>query len=214
VCRGNTNDGSKAGRAGIATGAKGSSNAVRGNVSDVGDIWGDFRRKNVEIGVLNWISASCNHVSLPRLDNLPFGEDLSPRGARVRGEDSGEVEGAYRGISIYKTHVKRLVQECTLFAFSVSSNDGRLAFLGSCMITETIHVVELGTEPTRSVCAYRVSRIRRVSAFAVARDPGAVYINQIGTITPIAVGGDEDVCAGGGILLGRVLPLVVDVGGG
>lgn len=112
MCRGNTNDGSKAGRAGIATGAKGSSNSVRGNVSDVGDIWGDFRRKNVEIGVLNWISASCNHVSLPRLDNLPFGEDLGPRGARVRGEDSGEVEGA-------------------LFAFSVSSNDGGLAFLGS-----------------------------------------------------------------------------------
>jgi hypothetical protein len=111
VCRGNTNDGSKAGRAGIATGAKGSSNSVRGNVSDVGDIWGDFRRKNVEIGVLNWISASCNHVSLPRLDNLPFGEDLGPRGARVRGEDSGEVEGACRGISIYKTHVKRLVQD-------------------------------------------------------------------------------------------------------
>jgi len=112
VCRGNTNDGSNAGRAGIATGAKGSSNSVRGNVSDVGDIWGDFRRKNVEIGVLNWISASCSHVSLPRLDDLPFGEDLGPRGARVRGEDNGEVEGA-------------------LFAFSVSSNDGRLAFLGS-----------------------------------------------------------------------------------
>lgn len=96
----------------MATGAKGSSNSVRGNVSDVGDIWGDFRRKKVEIGVLNWISASCSHVSLPRLDNLPFGEVLGPRGARVRGEDSGEVEGA-------------------LFAFSVSSNEGRLAFLGS-----------------------------------------------------------------------------------
>jgi hypothetical protein len=102
VCRGNTNDGSKAGRAGIATGANGSSNAVRGNDSDVGDIWGDFRRKNVEMGVLNWESASCSHVSLPRRDNLPVGEDLGPRNARVRGEDSGEVEGAYRGISISK----------------------------------------------------------------------------------------------------------------
>jgi hypothetical protein len=118
----------------MATGAKGSSNSVRGNVSDVGDIWGDFRRKNVEMGVLNWISASCSHVSLPHLDSLPFGEDRGPRGARVRGEDSGEVEGAYRCISIYETHVKRLVQECTLFAFSVSSNDGRLAFLGSYKI--------------------------------------------------------------------------------
>jgi hypothetical protein len=58
------------------------------------DIWGGFRRKNVEIGVMKWISASCNHVSLPRLDSLPFEEDLGPRGARVQGEDSGEVEGA------------------------------------------------------------------------------------------------------------------------
>jgi hypothetical protein len=112
VCRGKTNDGSKAGRAGIATGANGSSNAVRGNVSDVGDIWGDFRRKKVEIGVLKWKSASCNHVSLPRRDNLPFGEVLDPRGARVRGEDRGEVEGV-------------------LFTVSVSSNEGRLAFLGT-----------------------------------------------------------------------------------
>jgi len=46
----------------------------------------------------------------------------------------------------------------------------------------------------------------------VARDSGAVYINQIGTITPITVGGDKEVCAGGGISLGRVLPVVVDVG--
>ena len=132
--RGNTNDGSNAGRAGIATGAKGSSNSVRGNISDVGDIWGDFRRKNVEMGVLNWISASCNHVSLPRLDNLPFGEDLGARGARVRGEDSGEVEGAYHGISIYINSSEAISARCTLFAFSVSSNDGRLAFLGSCKI--------------------------------------------------------------------------------
>jgi hypothetical protein len=129
VCRGNTNDGSKAGRAGIATGAKGSSNSVRGNVSDVGDIWGDFRRKNVEIGVLNWISASCNHVSLPRLDNLPFGEDLGPRGARVRGEDSGEVEGAYRGISIY--NVKQLVQDVpSSLSLSRAMTEG-LPFLGA-----------------------------------------------------------------------------------
>jgi hypothetical protein len=72
--------------------------------------------------------------------------------------------------------------------------------------------VELGTGPSRNVCAYRVGRIRRVSAFAVARDPRTVYINQVGTITPITIGGDEEVCAGGGILLGRVFPLVVDVG--
>ena len=138
--RGTTNDGSKAGRAGIATGAKGSSNSVRGNVSDVGDIWGDFRRKNVEIGVLNWISASCNHVSLPRLDSLPFGEDLGPRGARVRGEDSGEVEGAYyREIQYLQNACEEICARCTLFAFSVSSNDGRLAFLGSCKITKTIN---------------------------------------------------------------------------
>jgi hypothetical protein len=138
VCRGNTNDGSKAGRAGIATGAKGSSNSVRGNVSDVGDIWGDFRRKNVEIGVLNWISASCNHVSLPRLDNLPFGEDLGPRGARVRGDDSGEVEGAYPNISIDKTHVKRLVQDVpSSLSLSQAMMEG-LPFLGAARITETI----------------------------------------------------------------------------
>jgi hypothetical protein len=133
VCHGNTNDGSKAGRAGIATGAKGSSNSVRGNVSDVGDIWGDFRRKNVEIGVLNWISASCNHVSLPRLDNLPFGEDLGPRKARVRGEDSGEVDGAYRGvsISIYKSHVKRSVQDVpSSLSLSRAMMEG-LPFLGA-----------------------------------------------------------------------------------
>jgi hypothetical protein len=150
------------------------------------------------------MSASCNHVSLPRVDNLPFGEDL---GARVRGEDSGEVAGAYHGISIYKT-CKAIGEKCTLFAFSISSNDGRPGFLGSCKITETIHVVELGTDPTRRACAYRVGRIMSVSAFAVARDPGP---SISGTITPIAVGGDEEVCAGGGMLLGRVLPLVIDV---
>jgi hypothetical protein len=130
VCRGKTNDGSKAGRAGIATGANGSSNAVRGNVSDVGDIWGDFRRKNVEIGVLKWESASCNHVSLPRRDNLPFGEDLGARGARVRGEDRGDVEGVYHSISITNA-IGAIVAIFTLFAFSVSSNEGRLAFLGT-----------------------------------------------------------------------------------
>jgi len=48
----------------------------------------------------------------------------------------------------------------------------------------------------------------------VARDPRAVYVSQVGTITPIVVSGDEEVCAGGGILLGRVLPLVVDIGRG
>jgi hypothetical protein len=97
---GKTNDESRAGRAGIATGARGSSNADRGNNPEVGDIWGDFRRKNVEIGVLAWKSVSCNHVSLSRRDDLPLGEDLSPREARERGEGSGETEGVYCGINI------------------------------------------------------------------------------------------------------------------
>ena len=44
-CCGNTNDERRAGRAGIATGAIGSSNADRGNVAEVGDICGDLRRK-------------------------------------------------------------------------------------------------------------------------------------------------------------------------
>jgi hypothetical protein len=102
---GNTNDESSAGSAGIATGASDSSNADRGKVADVGDIWGDFRRKYVEIGVLAWESASCNHVSLPHRDNLPLGgEDLGPRVARERGEGSGEVEGVYRGGSTIQSH--------------------------------------------------------------------------------------------------------------
>lgn len=109
---GNTNDESRAGSAGIATGAKGSSNANRGNDPDVGDIWGDLRRKYVEIGVLAWKSASCNHVSLPRRDDLPLGDDLGPREARERGEGRGEVEGA-------------------LLALPASNNEGRLAFRGT-----------------------------------------------------------------------------------
>lgn len=91
---GKINDESRAGRAGIATGAIGSSDADRGNEADVGDICTDFRRKNVEIGVVAWVSASCDHVSLPRLDNLPLGEDRSPRVARELGEGTGEVDGA------------------------------------------------------------------------------------------------------------------------
>jgi len=46
---GNTNDESRAGREGIAIG---SSDASRGNMAEVGDICTDFRRKNVEIGVV------------------------------------------------------------------------------------------------------------------------------------------------------------------
>ncbi len=49
---GKTNDESSTGRAGMATGAIGSSVASRGNVADVGDICTDFRRKNVEMGVV------------------------------------------------------------------------------------------------------------------------------------------------------------------
>lgn len=49
---GNTNDESSAGRAGMATGAIGSSVARRGNMADVGDVCTDFRRKNVEMGVV------------------------------------------------------------------------------------------------------------------------------------------------------------------
>jgi hypothetical protein len=112
-----------------------------------------------------------------------------------------------------KIYVKRLVQDVpSSLSLSRAMMEG-LPFLGAARITETINV-ELGTDPSRSVCAYRVGGIRRVSAFAVARDPRAVYISQVGTIAPIVVGGDEEVCAGGGILLGRVLPLVVDVGRG
>jgi hypothetical protein len=84
----------------MATGASGSSNADRGKDPEVGDIWGDFRRKNVEIGVLAWKSVSCNHVSLSRRDGLPLGEDLGPREARERGEGSGETEGVYCRINI------------------------------------------------------------------------------------------------------------------
>ena len=206
MCRGKTNDGSKAGRAGIATGANGSSNAVRGNVSDVGDIWGDFRRTNVEIGVLKWESASCNHVSLPRRDSLPFGDDLGPRGARVRGEDRGEVEGAYRRIST-TADVKRLAQDVpSSLSLSRAMREGLLS-LGPARQ----HKIEPGS---RRVYTYRVARIRRVSAFALAGDSRDVYLNKVGIITAITVGRYEEVCAGRGILPGRVLPLVVDVGRG
>jgi hypothetical protein len=84
----------------MATGAIGSSNADRGNAADVGDICGDLRRKYVEIGVVACKSASCDHVSLSRGDTLPLGEVFEPRVALERGEGSGEVEGAYRAISV------------------------------------------------------------------------------------------------------------------
>lgn len=89
---GNTNDESRAGRAGIAIG---SSVASRGNMADVGDICTDFRRKNVEMGVVAWVSVSCDHVSLPRLDSFPLGEDRKTRVARELGEGWGEMDGAY-----------------------------------------------------------------------------------------------------------------------
>jgi len=91
---GNTKDESRAGRAGMATGAIGSSDASRGNVAEVGDVCTDFRRKNVEMGVVAWMSVSCDQDSLPRLDNLPLGEDRSPRVVRALGEGRGEVDGA------------------------------------------------------------------------------------------------------------------------
>jgi len=48
----------------------------------------------------------------------------------------------------------------------------------------------------------------------LARDAWDVYVDEAGIITLIAVSGDEEVCASGGILLGRLLPFVVDVGRG
>jgi len=78
----------------MATGAMGSSDASRGKVADVGDVCTDFRRKNVEMGVVACVSVSCDHVSLPRRDSLPLGEDRSPRVVRALGEGRGEVDGA------------------------------------------------------------------------------------------------------------------------
>ncbi len=49
---GNTNGENSAGRAGMATGAIGSSDGDRENVAEVGDVCTDFRRKNVEMGVV------------------------------------------------------------------------------------------------------------------------------------------------------------------
>lgn len=109
--RGNANDESREGRAGMATGAIGSSDASRGNEADVGDICTDFRRKNVEMGVVACMWASCGHVSLPHLDNLLLGEDRSPRVARELGEGRGEVDG-------------------TFVDLLVSNNVGRLPFRG------------------------------------------------------------------------------------
>jgi len=48
----------------------------------------------------------------------------------------------------------------------------------------------------------------------MARDSRDVYIREAGRVTPIMVGGDEEVCASGGILPGRMFALVVDVGRG
>jgi hypothetical protein len=45
----------------------------------------------------------------------------------------------------------------------------------------------------------------------LARDSRDVYLNEAGKITPITIGRYEEVCAGRGILPGRVLPLVVDI---
>jgi len=110
---GNTNDESRAGRAGIAIG---SSVASRGNTAEVGDICTDFRRKNVEMGVVAWTSASCDHVSLPRLENLPLVGDRSPRVGREMGEGWGEVDGALVDLLV--------------------SNNGRLPFRGIEEVTE------------------------------------------------------------------------------
>ena len=46
------------------------------------------------------MSVSCDHVSLPRLDNLPLGEERSPLVVRALGEGKGEVDGAYHVINV------------------------------------------------------------------------------------------------------------------
>jgi len=48
----------------------------------------------------------------------------------------------------------------------------------------------------------------------MARDPRDVYVREAGKVSPIVVGGDEEVCASGGIRLGRMFALVVDAGRG
>lgn len=57
------------------------------------------------------MSVSCDHVSLPRLDSLPLGEERSPRVVRALGEGKGEVDGA-------------------LVDLLASNNVGRLPFRG------------------------------------------------------------------------------------
>lgn len=86
--------------------------------------------------MLAWKSVSCNHVSLPRLDDLPLGEDLGPREARERGEGSGEVEGACCEINIQIIMETVDVRRRTLLAFPASNKEGRLGLRGTCQTTE------------------------------------------------------------------------------
>jgi hypothetical protein len=72
----------------------------------------------------------------------------------------------------------------------------------------------MATRHQERVYAYGVDRIRGVSALPMARDPRDVYIREAGKVTPIVVGGDEEVCASGGIRLGRMFAVVFDAGRG
>jgi len=76
------------------------------------------------------VSASCDHVSLPRLDNLPLGEDRSPRETRELGEGRGEVDGAYHVINVNKLSLKQFVAMRTLVDLLVSNRVGGLPFRG------------------------------------------------------------------------------------
>ncbi len=113
------------------------------------------------------MSASSDHVALPRRDDLALEEDRNPRLARELGEGRGDVDGAYHIIIVNNTLFEtNLLPWRTLIALLVSHNIGRLPFR------------EIYHKPTNpSICrwqgsigaaeTYRVDRVRRVPAFAM-----------------------------------------------
>ena len=164
---GKTKDESRAGRAGMATGAIGSSDARRGNVADVGDVCTDFRRKNVEMGVVAWMSVSCDQVSLPRLDNLPLGEDRSPRVLRALGEGRGEVDGAYHIINVNKLSRRNLLPCIPWLICSHRTTPEGSLYAGS--VQEETQRASAPHQGSGSVAAgaYRGNSIRAISVFAM-----------------------------------------------